>query len=241
MRPRSIRICPKSHIARREAHSAWSRHLRARTDRHHSCTYRHRTPAWQPYSNFARNDRCSCLRSRDVRSRPRGVRDRRQAFDRHLFARAFTRRRHTRASPGRAGCCVGSAASLACSQRVETSGAPGHREALSRRRKGCPRRARSRSMTRTDRTSVADARYLDLQRKARQTSRPADELIQLYVAPGCLSAAPHDRGTTCSIGLQHAFQAEKLEYSALKGISRQRLESPVLRLPGPKGESCSAF
>jgi hypothetical protein len=35
-------------------------------------------------------------------------------------------------------------------------------------------------MTRADRTSVAGARYLDLQRKARQTGRPTDELIQLY-------------------------------------------------------------
>ena len=35
-------------------------------------------------------------------------------------------------------------------------------------------------MTRVDRTSVAGARYLDLQRKARQTGRPTDELIQLY-------------------------------------------------------------
>jgi predicted nucleotidyltransferase component of viral defense system len=35
-------------------------------------------------------------------------------------------------------------------------------------------------MTRPDRTSVAGARYLDLQRKARQTGRPTDELIQLY-------------------------------------------------------------
>lgn len=35
-------------------------------------------------------------------------------------------------------------------------------------------------MTRADRTSVSGARYLDLQRKARQTGRPTDELIQLY-------------------------------------------------------------
>jgi len=35
-------------------------------------------------------------------------------------------------------------------------------------------------VTRADRTSVAGARYLDLQRKARQTGRPTDELIQLY-------------------------------------------------------------
>jgi predicted nucleotidyltransferase component of viral defense system len=35
-------------------------------------------------------------------------------------------------------------------------------------------------MTRADRTSVAGTRYLDLQRKARQTERPTDELIQLY-------------------------------------------------------------
>jgi hypothetical protein len=35
-------------------------------------------------------------------------------------------------------------------------------------------------MTPVDRTSVAGARYLDLQRKARQTGRPTDELIQLY-------------------------------------------------------------
>jgi len=35
-------------------------------------------------------------------------------------------------------------------------------------------------MTRPDRTSVAGARYLDLQRKARQSGRPTDELIQLY-------------------------------------------------------------
>lgn len=35
-------------------------------------------------------------------------------------------------------------------------------------------------MIRADRTSVAGARYLDLQRKARQTGRPTDELIQLY-------------------------------------------------------------
>lgn len=34
--------------------------------------------------------------------------------------------------------------------------------------------------TRADRTSVAGARYLDLQRKARQSGRPTDELIQLY-------------------------------------------------------------
>jgi hypothetical protein len=33
---------------------------------------------------------------------------------------------------------------------------------------------------RADRTSVAGARYLDLQRMARQTGRPTDELIQLY-------------------------------------------------------------
>jgi hypothetical protein len=31
-----------------------------------------------------------------------------------------------------------------------------------------------------DRTSVAGVRYLDLQRKARQSGRPTDELIQLY-------------------------------------------------------------
>lgn len=35
-------------------------------------------------------------------------------------------------------------------------------------------------MSPVDRTSVAGARYLDLQRKARQTARPTDELIQLY-------------------------------------------------------------
>jgi predicted nucleotidyltransferase component of viral defense system len=35
-------------------------------------------------------------------------------------------------------------------------------------------------MTRVDRSSVAGVRYLDLQRKARQTERPTDELIQLY-------------------------------------------------------------
>lgn len=35
-------------------------------------------------------------------------------------------------------------------------------------------------MTRVDRSSIAGARYLDLQRKARQTERPTDELIQLY-------------------------------------------------------------
>jgi hypothetical protein len=35
-------------------------------------------------------------------------------------------------------------------------------------------------MTRPDRTSVAGVRYLDLQRKARQSGRPTDELIQLY-------------------------------------------------------------
>jgi len=31
-----------------------------------------------------------------------------------------------------------------------------------------------------DRSSVAGSRYLDLQRKARATGRPTDELIQLY-------------------------------------------------------------
>src|SRR5258708_3518817 len=35
-------------------------------------------------------------------------------------------------------------------------------------------------MTRPDRTSVAGVRYLDLQRRARQSGRPTDELIQLY-------------------------------------------------------------
>lgn len=35
-------------------------------------------------------------------------------------------------------------------------------------------------MTPVDRTSVAGARYLDLQRKARKTGRPTDELIQVY-------------------------------------------------------------
>ena len=35
-------------------------------------------------------------------------------------------------------------------------------------------------MTRPDRTSVAGVRYLDLQRMARQSGRPTDELIQLY-------------------------------------------------------------
>jgi hypothetical protein len=35
-------------------------------------------------------------------------------------------------------------------------------------------------VTRADRTSIAGARYLDLQRKARQSGRPTDELIQLY-------------------------------------------------------------
>jgi hypothetical protein len=35
-------------------------------------------------------------------------------------------------------------------------------------------------MTRPDRTSIAGVRYLDLQRKARQSGRPTDELIQLY-------------------------------------------------------------
>jgi predicted nucleotidyltransferase component of viral defense system len=35
-------------------------------------------------------------------------------------------------------------------------------------------------VTHADRTTVAGARYLDLQRKARQTERPTDELIQLY-------------------------------------------------------------
>lgn len=35
-------------------------------------------------------------------------------------------------------------------------------------------------MSPVDRTSVGGARYLDLQRKARQTRRPTDELIQLY-------------------------------------------------------------
>jgi hypothetical protein len=34
-------------------------------------------------------------------------------------------------------------------------------------------------MTRADRTSIAGARYLDLQRKARQSGRPTDDLIQL--------------------------------------------------------------
>jgi hypothetical protein len=35
-------------------------------------------------------------------------------------------------------------------------------------------------MSSVDRTAVAGARYLDLQRKVRQTGRPTDELIQLY-------------------------------------------------------------
>src|SRR5579871_4029655 len=35
-------------------------------------------------------------------------------------------------------------------------------------------------MKRADRSSVAGSRYLDLQRKARKTGRPTDELIQLY-------------------------------------------------------------
>jgi Nucleotidyl transferase AbiEii toxin, Type IV TA system len=35
-------------------------------------------------------------------------------------------------------------------------------------------------MTRVDRSSVAGVRYLDLQRKARLTEMPTDELIQLY-------------------------------------------------------------
>jgi predicted nucleotidyltransferase component of viral defense system len=35
-------------------------------------------------------------------------------------------------------------------------------------------------MTRPDRTSVAGVRHLDLQRKARQSGQPTDELIQLY-------------------------------------------------------------
>jgi hypothetical protein len=41
-------------------------------------------------------------------------------------------------------------------------------------------------MTRPDRTSVAGVRYLDLQRKARQSGRPTDELIQLYALEGFL-------------------------------------------------------
>jgi hypothetical protein len=35
-------------------------------------------------------------------------------------------------------------------------------------------------MKRVSRTSTAGARYLDLQREARRTGRPTDELIQLY-------------------------------------------------------------
>ncbi|MEP7247227.1 MAG: nucleotidyl transferase AbiEii/AbiGii toxin family protein [Gammaproteobacteria bacterium] len=35
-------------------------------------------------------------------------------------------------------------------------------------------------MRRVSRTSTAGARYLDLQREARRTGRPTDELIQLY-------------------------------------------------------------
>lgn len=35
-------------------------------------------------------------------------------------------------------------------------------------------------MTRADRTTIAGARYLDLQKEARRTGRPTDELLQLY-------------------------------------------------------------
>jgi hypothetical protein len=100
--------------------------------------------------------RRSHLRSRDVRSRPRGARRRRQAFGRHLLAGAHTRRRHPAASSPRVGCRVGRASPLAHSQRLQTASAPRHGE------------------------SVAGARYLDLQRIARQTGPPTDELIQLY-------------------------------------------------------------
>lgn len=45
-------------------------------------------------------------------------------------------------------------------------------------------------MTRADRSSVAGARYLDLQRKARQSGRPTDELIQLYALECFLDRLP---------------------------------------------------
>lgn len=69
-----------------------------------------------------------------------------QAIDWYLFARACTRRR-LRCVTGKVEYCVASAPSLACSKRVETCSAVGHGEALSWCRKGCPRGARSRSLS----------------------------------------------------------------------------------------------
>lgn len=52
-------------------------------------------------------------------------------------------------------------------------------------------------MIRATKETEAGRRYLDLQRKAKQTGRPTDELIQLYALEGFLSAAYH-LGPHCS-------------------------------------------
>src|SRR5689334_7085599 len=75
---------------------------------------------------------------------------------------------------------MASASSLDRSQRLSAGSTSGDGKTFSRCRKSGPRCAGSLSVMRANRTSVAGTRYLDLQRQARQTGRPTDELIQLY-------------------------------------------------------------
>jgi hypothetical protein len=62
-----------------------------------------------------------------------------------------------------------------------------------------------------DRSSIAGSRYLDLQRKARTTGKPTDELIQLYALECFL-----DRLT------RSAFAAEKLVTTIARGTASTR-------------------
>ena len=53
-------------------------------------------------------------------------------------------------------------------------------------------------MIRATKETEAGRRYLDLQRKAKQTGRPTDELIQLYALEGFLDRLARSRMRTDS-------------------------------------------
>ena len=69
---------------------------------------------------------------------------------------------------------------MAASQGEQARGAAQDGEAISWRGTRCSQRVGTGAVTRATKNTTAGQRYLDLQRKAKQTGRPTDELLQLY-------------------------------------------------------------
>ena len=80
---------------------------------------------------------------------------------------------------------------MAASQGEQTRSSAQNGEAIPWRRTRCSQRVGSGVVTRASKDTTAGRRYLDLQRKAKQTGRPTDELLQLYALECFLDRLAH--------------------------------------------------